>query len=220
MKGVIARRNVAVFGDALVVGRVHPVFFPAFEPVLELHFFRRDKTQAGEMKFKPLQPRRNFQRRLCVRILRECVAAGDDVLDDHRRRQPVDLRIGGIHDDQPFAGRKTDPPIRQFARRGLQAAGTLERRQAVALAIDEAVDGGGFSIGAIIQRLFRDTENAAVRTDPEIAMAILFHGANEIVWQPLRRGDLGEMAVFQTVQAAAVAADPQRAVAPGCRHWT
>ena len=60
-KRVIARRDIAVFRRALVIRCVHPIVIPAREAILELHFFRSNKTQAGEMKFDALLAGRNFQ---------------------------------------------------------------------------------------------------------------------------------------------------------------
>ena len=112
------------------------------------------------------------------------------------------LMSSGIHNHQAGGGGKPNPSVRRLATGRLHAAGTFQRRHAVAHAVIQAVNRVGLAVGTGIERVLGDTENPVVGTDPEISVAVLFKPANEVARQTLRGVDFCKPSVFQPAQAA------------------
>ena len=114
--------------------------------------------------------------------------------------------------DQAFAGGKPELAIGRPATGRLESAGTFQRWHSIARAVNQGMDGRCPPVGALVQFRVLNSEDASVRTDPKVAAVVLLDAANEIVRQTLRDPDRRKMAVLEPIQAAAIRADPQRAI--------
>ena len=163
------------------------------------------------MKFKPLQAGRNFQRRVGGGIGAPATGRRPNFLDDHRRRQEVDFGRADI-DDSPRPCWWENQFVRPPAWRRRVAGRRNIRAKAVPSPLPKARQRNRLhpAIGAIVQRLLGNAENAVVRADPKVAAghlprwrrSKLFGNPSAVVilekWPSLKRS-----------KPAAVGADPQ-----------
>ena len=133
----------------------------------------------------------------------------------NRRREGFGVDFSRIDHHQAADGGEPKPSVAAAATGGLAAPFALQNREAVGLAIGDTLNAMFDAVGKLVQLAFCHSEDSQIGTEPILAPAIVGNVAYHVVHQALARGTNNGASVFEAYQAAAVSADPQRAVRLG-----